>query len=157
MTLIPNPNSISYADINQQLPILLNDLVSATPYNLEYLTSGTITSIFKSQNHPVGDVPGVYLISTILEDTPLYVGRSKKLAQRIGKDHRATVKSQATFSHRVLKSNIAGVTCMTTARTHIYNNFHIRMIAIEDVYTRTIFEVYAAMQLSTPHNSFMEH
>ncbi|WP_197186360.1 hypothetical protein [Brevibacillus agri] len=82
---------------------------------------------------------------------------SKTLAQRIGVDHRATQKTQSTLGYKLTTLNINGVVCIKTARAYMYDKFFVRMLPIEDEYTRTIFEVYAAMKLKTKYNSFMEH
>lgn len=144
---------ISYDEVHSQLPVLLKKIVSAEKFPLRTLTKGKIEQILGTKQA----VPGVYLISEIEDDTPLYIGRSKTLAQRIGTDHRAIQKTQATLGLRLLKHGIAGVSCMTTAREYMYQQFNVRMLPIENVYVRTIFEVYAAMNLNTVHNSFMEH
>ncbi|WEK52925.1 MAG: hypothetical protein P0Y55_09950 [Candidatus Cohnella colombiensis] len=145
--------SISYNDVHIQLPVLLEKLLSAEKYPLRTLTRGKIEKILGSEDA----VPGVYLMSDIEDDTPVYVGRSKTLAQRIGTDHRAIQKTQATLGLRLWKQDIEGILCMKTAREYMYRRFNVRMLPIENEYFRTIFEVYAAMNLCTEHNSFMEH
>lgn len=147
--------SISYLEINDQLPVLLQELLSANMYPLKNLTQGKIEKILGSKEA----VPGVYLMSEIEDDTHVYVGRSKTLAQRIGTDHRAAQKTQATLGLKLWKQGIEGISCMKTAREYMYSRFSVRMLPIEDVYVRTIFEVYAAMSLGTiiRYNSFMEH
>lgn len=145
--------SISYNDVHNQLPALLEKLLSAEKYPLRTLTRGKINKILVSEEA----IPGVYLMSEIENDTPVYVGRSKTLAQRIGTDHRAIQKTQATLGLRLWKQGIEGILCMKTAREYMYRRFNVRMLPIENEYVRTIFEVYAAMNLCTEHNSFMEH
>jgi hypothetical protein len=144
---------ISYEEVHNQLPILLHKLLSAVKYPLSEITKGKIEKILETKEA----VPGVYLMSEILGDTPVYVGRSKTLAQRIGTDHRAIQKEMATLGYRLSKQGIEGISCMKTAREYMYQRFNVRMLPIEDVYVRTIFEVYAAMSLKTMHNSFLEH
>lgn len=143
----------SYEKVHSQLPELLEKLISAEKFPLETLTKGRIEQILGTKQA----VPGVYLMTDIKDDTPVYVGRSKTLAQRIGTDHRAIQRTQATLGLRLWKHGIEGITCMVTARKYMFQRFNVRMLPIEDVYIRTIFEVYAAMKLNTKHNSFMEH
>lgn len=150
-----NKQTISYDDLHKKLPILLEELVNAKNYPLRTLTKGRIEEVMGTKQA----VPGVYLISEIVDDTHVYVGRSKTLAQRIGTDHRATQKTQATLGLRLWKQGVEGISCMKTAREYMYQQFNVRILPIEDVYVRTIFEVYAAMNLRTidKYNSFMEH
>lgn len=144
----------TYDKIQEQLPILLEQLKQAPAYDLVKLTKGEINRILDTKD----DVPGVYLISDKNTNEYIYVGRSSKLAQRIGKDHRAIEPSQATLTRRIRDIGMPEVACMQTARLYIYNNYNVRMIEIQDVYTRVIFEVYAALALNTgKHNSFLEH
>ncbi|MEC0259726.1 GIY-YIG nuclease family protein [Paenibacillus lautus] len=144
---------IPYSEVHEQLPLLLEKLLGADKYLLSELTRGRIEKILGTKSA----VPGVYLMSQIDDDMPVYVGRSKNLAQRIGTDHRAIQKTQATLALRLWKQGIEEISCMKTAREYMYKRYNVRMLPINNVYTRTIFEVYAAMNLCTEQNSFMEH
>lgn len=135
------------------LPVLLEQLVNKQSYPIKSLTKSKIESIL-GQREPVA---GVYLISCIQDNLPVYVGRSKTLAQRIGIDHRALQKTQASLAYKLTTLGRWGITNMAEAREYMFSNFHVRMIPIGDEYTRTIFEVYASMTLNTKYNSFMEH
>lgn len=144
---------ITYDSIHSQLPNLLEKLLCADKFPLKTLTKGKIEQILGTKRA----VSGVYLFTEIEDGIPVYVGRSKTLAQRIGTDHRAIQKTQATLGLRLWKYGIEGISCMNTSRNYMYQRFNVSMLPIEDVYVRTIFEVYAAMNLNTLHNSFMEH
>lgn len=144
--------ALTYEEIHEQLPDLFQQLESKEPENLSLLTKGYICSKLD------GSKAGVYLISEIQSNKPIYVGRSKKLDQRIGKDHRAIQKSQATLSYQLWQKAMPGIIDMKTAREYMFNNYQVRMLPIEDEYVRTIFEVYAALMLNTVRfNSFLEH
>jgi len=155
MTTSSNIKPVSYEEVHSQLPVLLEKLINAEKFPLETLTKGKIEKILGEKQA----VPGVYLITEIKGGIPVYVGRSKTLAQRIGTDHRAIQTTQATLGLRLWKHGIEGISCMKTARDYMYHRFNVSMLPIEDVYVRTIFEVYAAMSLGTTnwYNSFMEH
>jgi hypothetical protein len=144
---------IRYEKVNESLPTLLTELLNQPKYPLATLTKGKIETILNTKT----PTAGVYLFSEIETDTPVYIGRSKTLAQRIGTDHRAIQKAQATLGLRLWKHGIDGVLCMNTAREYMYMRFNVRILTVEDVYVRTIFEVYAAMNLDTIYNSFLEH
>lgn len=133
--------------------MLLKNLIAAERYPINTLTKGKIERILGTKER----VAGVYLISEIDTDTPVYVGRSKTLAQRIGTDHRAIQKTQATLGFRLWKQGVEGISCMSTARDYMYMRFNVRIFPVEDVFVRTIFEVYAAMNLKAIQNSFLEH
>ncbi|GED33480.1 hypothetical protein P9G84_10075 [Brevibacillus centrosporus] len=144
---------IAYEDINKKLPELLDQLLQQEKHPIATLTKAKIETVLDSKL----PVAGVYLISEGEGDIPVYVGRSRTLAQRIGTDHRATQRTQATLAYKLTTLNIPGITCMISARQYMYQNYKVRILPIEDVYTRTIFEVYASMKLETKHNSFLEH
>jgi len=146
---------ILYHEINKKLPELLADLLSSDKYPLKTLTKGEIQKILGKKKA----VSGVYLMSEVDDDTAVYVGRSKNLAQRIGVDHRAIQKSQSTLGLRLWKQGIEGISCMKTSREYMYQRFNVRFLPIEDVYLRTVFEFFASIILDTTskYNSFMEH
>lgn len=97
-------------------------------------------------------ISGIYLISDI-EDNPIYVGRSRHMAQRLGIDHRALTKTQANLTHKYAKLNNISV---VDARNHMFESFLVQMVEVENEHARTLFEVYVSMKLNTPFNSFRE-
>jgi hypothetical protein len=144
---------ITFEEINQSLPVLLEALVNSDKNFISTLTRAKIEGILETRT----PVAGVYLISESNGDIPVYVGRSGSLAQRIGKDHRATQQKQATLGYKLTTLKIPDVICMLTAREYMYKTFNFRMLPVPDEHTRTIFEIYASMKLATKYNSFMEH
>lgn len=142
----------TFEQICEILPGLLSGLTGATSYSIKDLTEGKIRTILKNRE----PVAGVYLM-TDANDQPIYIGRSRNLAQRIGTDHRAKEKTQATLAYKLTKKGILGVVTMSDARHYMYKNFRVRMIEIDSEYARTIFEVYASMKLQTIYNTFVEH
>ena len=95
---------IPYSEVHEQLPLLLEKLLGADKHLLSELTKGKIEKLIGTKSA----VPGVYLMSQIDDDMPVYVGRSKNLAQRIGTDHRAIQKTQATLAQRLWKQGLMG-------------------------------------------------
>ena len=143
---------ITFEDICNQLPQLLKDLLSQQKYPLKELTEGRIKTILNS-NKPVA---GVYVISQ--NNIPVYVGRSGNLAQRIGTDHRAIQKMQATLGFKLTTlDELPEITTMREARDYMYKNFCVQIVRIDDDNARAIFEIYASMQLNTKYNTFREH
>jgi hypothetical protein len=113
------------------------------------ITQAQIQRILQSDD----SVPGIYLI-TDSEDRPLYVGRSKNLAQRIGRDHRSLNKNAANLTHRISKMNNIS---HQEAREYMFGDFFVRFIKVGNEHDRAVFEVFVAMELNTPYNSFLEH
>lgn len=87
---------------------------------------------------------------------PVYIGRSRILTQRIGVDLRSIQKSQATLTHKLMKSGLLNVKTMEETRYYIYKNFTIRMIRIKDEDERAKFSDISSMKLTSKYNSFME-
>lgn len=67
----------------ETLPVLFNQLVESLSYEIDTLTEGRIKEIL-GESMPV---KGVYLMYD--KEDPMYVGRSKTLAQKIGTDERS--------------------------------------------------------------------
>jgi hypothetical protein len=132
---------------------LLQAILSKDKHLISTLTKAKIEGLLVTKK----PVAGVYLISESNGDIPVYVGRSRTLAQRIGTDHRAIQKTQATLCYKLTTLNIPDIICMVTAREYMYKNFNVRILPISDEHTRTIFEVYVSMKLATKYNSFLEH
>ena len=116
--------------------------------NLRTLTKGRV-NLFFGKKEPIS---GIYVI-TDSENNPIYVGRSRHLAQRIGDDHRSTQVSQANLTLKYARLNNISI---VDARKYMYENYLVQMIEVENEYARTLLEVYVAMKLNTPFNSFRE-
>ncbi|WP_156774238.1 hypothetical protein [Fictibacillus arsenicus] len=145
---------VSFQDINNRLQERLDQLLTATKFPIRTLTEGEIKKIFGEYLLPI---EGVYLI---VKNKPLYVGRSRNLAQRIGVDLRATTRKQATLSYKLttLKDRFPQLQTIQDARNYIYDHYSIQMIRVEDENERAIIQIYAAMELGTikEFNSFRE-
>lgn len=148
--MLTNEDILTFDEIVPHFPQLYEQLVNSQKYNFGELTRGNVNTIFKTDNK--NPISGVYLI-TNTQNEPIYVGRSRNLAQRIGDDHRAIQKSQANLTYKIAKEN--NVTPLE-AREYMYGDFEVQMIRLENDYARTLFEVYVAMKLNTPYNSFRE-
>lgn len=148
---------ISFEDIYEGLPKLLDELVSAPKYEIKNLTEGTIKKVFGEDSLPI---EGVFLISDHTNNKMLYVGRSRNLATRIGVDLRATSREQATISYKLttLKEDYPDLETIRDAREYMYKHYSVQMIKMPDENERAIFQIYAAMKLGTINvfNSFRE-
>jgi predicted GIY-YIG superfamily endonuclease len=140
-----------FNEIIVTLPDKLNLIKSSKKYDLRGLPKSSISKIFNNRK----PVPGVYVMYD--KDVPVYVGRSRNLAQRIGLDHRAKQKTQATMTYKLVSHiDYPEIDNMDSGREYLFNNYTVSMIQIDCEYERAIFEIYAAMTLNCKHNSFRE-
>lgn len=139
-----------FESIIYSLPLYLDKLIAQKEYHLADLTEGKIKDHF-STSHPVS---GVFVMYE--KGVPVYIGRSKTLAQRIGVDLRSIQESQATLTHRLMNSGLLSVKTMKETRTYMYKYFTVKMLQLEDEYERAVFQIYASMKLETKYNSFIE-
>jgi hypothetical protein len=148
---------ITFTEIYSLLPKRLEQLLTATKFPIKDLTEGKVKKIFGEDSSPI---EGVFLVTSNNKSKPLFVGRSRNLAQRIGVDLRATNREQATLSYKLtlLKDRFPLLESIRDAREYMYNNFSVQMIRIDDENERAIFQIYAAMELETleEFNSFRE-
>lgn len=133
----------------EEFPIILKELIGSERYSFREITKSQIHNLFEDK----GPTPGIYLISDS-KNRHLYVGRSKTLAQRVGKDHRSLGRNAANLTFRIsIEKNVTH----KEARDYMYGEYFVQMIKMENEHMRTVFEVFAAMELKTPYNSFLEH
>lgn len=140
----------SFENIANLLPLYLEKLLTQKEYCFADLTESKIKDHFCTNN----PVSGVFVM--IEKGEPVYIGRSRTLAQRIGVDLRSIQKSQATLTYKLMKSDLLGFKTMEETRDYMYKHFTIKMLKLEDEYERAIFQIYASMRLETKYNSFME-
>lgn len=140
----------SFENIINLLPLYLEKLLAQKEYWFADLTQRKIQEHFFT-NDPI---PGVFVMYE--KGEPVYIGRSRTLAQRIGVDLRSIQKSQATLTYRLMKSGLLNIKTMEETRAYMYKCFTIKMLQLEDEYERAIFQIYASMNLRTKYNSFME-
>jgi hypothetical protein len=147
----------TFLEIYNRLPNRLKQLLKTTKYPIRDLTEGEIKKIFGQSIPPI---EGVFLVTDDTDNKPLYVGRSRNLAQRIGVDLRAVTRQQATLSYKLtlLKDKYPNVETIQDAREYMYKHFSIQMIRMDDENERAVFQIYASMELSTldEFNSFRE-
>lgn len=139
-----------FFDYVEKLPILFKQLVESPSYKIENLTEGTIKEIL-GESLPV---KGVYLMYD--KEVPMYVSRSKTLAQKIGTDERALGEIQATVSKKIMKEMNNNFSTMKEARSYLFDNYSVKFIKIDDEVLRAMFVIYVATKLETPFNSFIE-
>jgi hypothetical protein len=147
----------TFTEIYYKLPSLLQQLKGAESYPTKDLTEGTIKKLMGQESNPI---EGVYLITDHNKKKDLYVGRSRNLAVRIGTDLRAVTKEQVTLSYKIttLKEQFPHINTIKEAREYMYDNYSVQMIRVQDVHERTIFQIYAALELGTikEFNNFRE-
>lgn len=140
----------SFESIVNSLSVYLEKLLEQKEYCFDELTKSKIENHFCTSN----PVSGVFVMFE--KGEPVYIGRSKTLAQRIGVDLRSIQKSQATLTYKLMKSELLSFKTMEEARTYMYKHFTIKMFPLQDEHERAIFQIYASMKLRTKYNSFME-
>lgn len=140
----------SFENIVNLLPLYLEKLLTQKEYFFADLTESKIKDHFCTSS----PVSGVFVM--IEKGEPIYIGRSRTLAQRIGVDLRSIQKSQATLTYKLMKSDLLGFKTMEETRKYMYKHFTIKMLKLEDEYERAIFQIYASMMLETKYNSFLE-
>jgi hypothetical protein len=148
--VLTNEEVLTFDEIVTYFPELFEKLVNSPKYNFGELKRNEVSKIFNTTNK--NPISGVYLISNT-QNHPIYVGRSRNIAQRIGDDHRSSDAGIANLTKKIAKEN--NVTHLE-ARNYMFGDFEVQMIQIENDYARTLFEIYAAMKLKTPYNSFRE-
>ncbi|PJI07211.1 MULTISPECIES: hypothetical protein [Clostridium] len=140
----------SFENIIKLLPLYLEKLLEQKEYLFADLTEGEIKKNFNTRE----PVSGVFIMFE--KEKPVYVGRSKNLAQRIGIDLRAVSQSQATLTYKIMKSEAFEFKTMEDTRNYMYKYFTTKMFRIDDEHERAIFQIYASMKLETKYNNFME-
>lgn len=139
-----------FFDYAEKLPILFKQLVESPSYKVDDLTEGRMKELLGDSS----PVKGVYLMYD--KELPMYVGRSKTLAQKIGTDERALGEIQAVVSKKIMRSDDNNFSTMKEARSYLYDNYSVKFIKIDNEILRAMFVIYVATELSTPFNSFME-
>ncbi|AGK96697.1 hypothetical protein [Clostridium pasteurianum] len=139
-----------FFDYVEKLPVLFKQLVESPSYNIDNLTEGKIKEILRESS----PVKGVYLMYD--KEIPMYVSRSKTLAQKIGTDERALGEIQATVSKKIMKDENNDFSTMKEARSYLFDNYRVEFIKVDDEILRSMLVIYVATELKTPFNSFME-
>lgn len=136
-----------FFDYVEELPVLFQELIKLPSYKIENLTEGQMKEKL-GQSEPT---KGVYIMYD--KNTPMYVGSSKTLAQKIGEDERA--KDKSTISKKIFDFD-QNILSIDVARNHLFENYTVKFMRIDDDILRAIFVIYLVTKLETPFNSFME-
>lgn len=149
-----------------------DEAVSKMPRLLEQLLEAPAHRVADHPNVP--NMPGIYLFSQ--DGEPVYVGQSRKLRQRLR--HHTDLSSgqnRASFAFNIAKRD-AGLAGIDVARfrqvleadvdfaehfdraKQSVANMTVQLIELADPIERTMFEMYAALALSTSEfNKFETH
>ena len=153
---------VPFEEVIDKMPLLLKDLVDESrPY-------------LRRDNLGVLPKEGVYVFYE--NGAPLYVGRSSRLRQRLLEHSRpSSVHNSATFAFllAVEKAEKQGIDCKSKTRDLLQvdpkfkplygeaknrvSNMDIKVVEVKDAIEQTVFEVYAALKLNTPYNTFENH
>ena len=143
-----DPMSYAITETLGRLPNLLDQLCNAPQLEIRNLTRSKVVAALPSG-------AGVYLFCQRTDGAPVYVGRSANLPQRVGTNHRSTQQNQAALTNALMLR--FDLDSMGRAREYLYEHYTVRLLAESDVPTRALLEIYAAMELNTEFNSFLEH
>jgi len=141
----------SWDALVDRLPRLLRQLSASEPHALDDLTRSKVRRLLGDASSQAG----VYAFYRKSDDTPVYVGRSANLPQRLGLNHRSTLPNAAGLTKCLMQKR--HLPSMAEARKHFFDNYQVRFLAVPDVYTRAAFEICAAMTWGAEFNFFMEH
>ena len=152
--------------VNEEFGKLVNQL----PHLLEQLVSSAALDRSKSRRLPKR---GTYVFYE--GGKALYVGRSNRMKDRILEHGRpSSHRYSATFAFRLakeaakqkgidlgktgaqLEEDAAFVDLFSQARERV-SGMSVRAVEIKGAIGQTLFEVYAALELKTPHNDFDSH
>lgn len=157
---------MSFQQIIDKMPLLLEELNNYPMFKKSEIGNGQVTPPRQ----------GIYVLFE--EGKPIYVGRSNNIKQRMsGHSNQGSVRLSATFAFKLAIENYENKYQKTTKVIRrqdletdtdfaiLFNEakarvaeMGIKVVAIEDQITQTIFEVYAAMTLGTlKYNSFANH
>ena len=148
-----------------------DEFISSLPGLLHRLESGPVMTV-----SALGTVPsrGIYVFYEA--ESPLYVGRSRRLKARL-REHgqQSSDRYSATFAFRLAqeKGELEGIDCKSVKKAELAQNTRfvplfveakarvaamtIQVVEVEDPVEQTIFEVYAALALHTQYNDFETH
>jgi len=146
------------------------EIINRFPEYMKKLTEDSPVHISELKNIPK---MGIYVFYE--NGRPIYVGRSRNLTQRF-RQHRqhSSRHNSATFAFMIAKQDAekSGVDIKRT-REELQNDsvffpifikakkrvseMHVQVIQMDDPIEQTLFEVYAALELKTEHNSWETH
>ena len=142
-------------------------IVAQMPDLLRRLQSGDLLS-----RDNIGDIPqrGIYILYE--KGKPIYVGRSRRLKQRLQEHSRDSSRHESgTFAFNLAKAEAIKKGIHTSrTRKQLQNDpefeqvfleakkrvsrMKIRVVEVEEPALQTVFEVYVALTLETPYNAF---
>lgn len=141
-------------EILGRIPILLELLCKSLPYEIGDFTSSEVSKVI-GVNTAI-ECGGIYLFSEKETGVHIYVGRSKDLAQRVGRDHRGYQTNKAKMVSDLIRDK-EELLDMQQAQQYLRDNYVIRVLPEQDIITRALLEIYAAAVLKTKYNTFVEH
>ena len=149
-------------------------VIARMPGLLKALRSSSVVSRDTLRGIPERGVYAFYE-----KDVPLYVGRSNQMKERLlrhsqpssmhetatfafllaiekAKDDKELWECATSMTRTELQSDKKFSSLYQEAKLRV-SNLDIRVVEVTDPIDQTVFEVYAALQLQTPYNSFENH
>ena len=155
---------MTFQDVVKKMPVYMGELK-----NCEAISMNTRAER-RALSSKLPAREGVYVLYE--HGRPMYVGRSDNLKVRL-LDHGLSSDGSetATFAFNIAKERFPDSVSMTRRELVRDPEFQIlfreaarrvrlmkvHVVAISDPIEQTVFEVYAAMKLDTPYNSFENH
>ena len=149
-----------FDEVIGKLPIFLNRLRSSPALN----------------RNSLGRVPKSGIYAFYEEEIPIYVGRSNRLRERLFEHSRpSSTHNSSTFAFNlaVEEAKKQGFDLPLMPRETLQHDpqfrelysrakervsrMDIRVVEVTDPIDQTVFEVYAALELETPYNTFENH
>ncbi|MCH8817762.1 MAG: GIY-YIG nuclease family protein [Chloroflexi bacterium] len=149
-----------FDEVIEKLPVFLNSLRSSPALNRNNL----------------GQVPKRGIYAFYEEEVPIYVGRSDRLRKRLFEHSQpGSTHNSATFAFNlaVEEADKRGIQLPSLPRETLQHDpafrelysrakervsrMDIRVVEVTDPIDQTVFEVYAALELETPYNTFENH
>ena len=153
----------TFQDVIDVMPEYMNRLVHCRPMRMNTQTER------RELNRQLDGLSGIYVIYE--GNRPMYVGRSVNLKIRVGDHGRAGQRDGATLAFNLARDSSPDFRGRTRERLWLDSRFErqfkleiervkqmiVRVVEVTDSIEQTVFEVYTAMTLDTPYNTFDTH
>ena len=157
----PTEKPQTWESVSNRMPTLLCNLESDLPRSQDAL----------------GELPEMGIYVFYEKEKPIYVGRTKRMKERISEHGSPSPTKSATFAYLLAKKELEakGITpeqksgkpssrittadvekypCIISAAGKRVSKMQFRVVEVADAIEQAVFEIYAALKLETPYNNF---
>ncbi len=153
----------TFQDVIDVLPEYMNTLTHCRPMRMNTRAERV------ELGRRLEGLSGIYVLYE--GNRPMYVGRSANLKERVSEHGRAGAKENATLAFNLTRDSSPEFRLGTREGLWFDSRFErqfkleiervkqmiVRVVEVTDSIEQTVFEVYAAMTLDTPYNTFDTH